>query len=319
VRLIDDLLDLSRISRGKVELRKERTDLAAVVQNALETSRPVIEQRGHELAVRLPPEPVFVEADVTRLSQVFANLLNNAAKYTEPGGRIALTVERRGKEVAVSVRDNGVGIPAHMLHQIFDMFTQVDRSLERSQGGLGIGLSIVKHLVDMHGGSIEANSQGPQQGSEFVVRLPAAAAVKAKPAPTAEGRAAPDRPSGRLRVLVADDNADSVSSLALMLEFLGHEVRTAQDGQEAVEAAEAFRPDAILLDIGMPKMSGYDACRRIREQPWGSGLCIAALTGWGQDEDKRRSREAGFDRHFVKPVEPAALETMLAGLRRQAV
>jgi signal transduction histidine kinase len=319
VRLIDDLLDLSRINRGKVELRKERVDVAVVVQNALETSRPILEQRGHELRVDLPPEPLFVEADVTRLSQVFSNLLNNAAKYTEPGGRIALTVERRGGEAAVGVRDNGVGIPAHMLLQIFDMFTQVDRSLERSQGGLGIGLSIVKHLVEMHGGTIEARSQGHKLGSEFVVRLPAAKPLDRKAPQDDAGQHEPALPRTHLRVLVADDNADSASSLALMLEILGHEVRTAQDGQEAVEAAEAFRPDVILLDIGMPRMNGYDACRRLREQPWGAGVFIAALTGWGQDEDKRRSREAGFDRHIVKPVEPAALEATLAGLRPQVV
>jgi signal transduction histidine kinase len=313
VRLIDDLLDLSRISRGKIELRRERIDLAAAVQSAVETSRPLIEQSGHALTLSLPAEPVFVDADVTRLAQVFANLLNNAAKYTQRGGGdIRLSVEPLGREVAVSVRDNGVGIPAPMLPQVFEMFTQVDRSLERTQGGLGIGLSIVKRLVEMHGGTVEAHSEGRGQGSEFVVRLPALTPAAEEPGPRSDG----EEPAGapvRRRILVADDNVDAAASLAMMLEFMGNEVRTAHDGVAAVEAAAAFRPDVILLDIGMPRLNGYDACRRIREQPWGRGIAIAALTGWGQEEDKRQSREAGFDHHLVKPVEPAALERLLAG------
>ncbi len=312
VRLIDDLLDLSRISRGKIELRRERIDLAAAVQSAVETSRPLIEQAGHALTLSLPAEPVFVDADVTRLAQVFANLLNNAAKYTQKGGgEIRLAVEPMDQEVAVSVKDNGVGIPAPMLPQIFEMFTQVDRSLERTQGGLGIGLSIVKRLVEMHGGTVEARSEGRGRGSEFVVRLPVLTPEVQEPGLRSDG----EEPAGapvRRRILVADDNVDSAASLAMLLEFMGNEVRTAHDGVEAVEAAAAFRPDVILLDIGMPRMNGYDACRRIREQPWGRGIAIAALTGWGQEEDKRQSREAGFDHHLVKPVEPAALEKLLA-------
>ena len=311
VRLIDDLLDLSRISLGKVELRRERVDLAAVVQSAVEISRPVIEQSGHELTLSLPPEPVPLEADVTRLAQVLANLLNNAAKYTERGGHIRLAVERRGGEVAVSVEDDGVGIPAPMLPRVFEMFTQVDRSLEKSQGGLGIGLSIVKRLVEMHGGTVEARSGGHGLGSEFVVHLPLPLLSPLQPQAPGSEREEAGAPARR-RVLVADDNADAAESLAMMLEIMGNEVRTANDGVEAVETAAAFRPDLILLDIGMPRLNGYDACRRIREQPWGGGIVIIALTGWGQDEDRRLSQEAGFDRHLVKPVEPAVLEQLLA-------
>jgi signal transduction histidine kinase len=314
VRLIDDLLDLSRISRGKVELRRERIALEAVVRSAMETSRPLIEKSGHRLTLDLPAEPLFVDADLTRLSQVVANLLNNAAKYTEPGGDIRLAVTGGEGGVTISVRDNGVGIPAPMLPQVFEMFTQVDRSLERSQGGLGIGLTLVKRLVEMHGGTVEARSGGHGLGSELLIRLPrlesAAAAAAERPF-----HAEPAAGFGfKRRILVADDNADSAASLEMMLEFMGNEVRTAHDGLQAVEAAAAFRPELILLDIGMPGMNGYDACREIRRQPWGRDAVIVALTGWGQDEDKRRSREAGFDQHLVKPVEPAALGGLLAAL-----
>ncbi len=310
VRLIDDLLDLSRISRGKIVLQREPADLGAVLQSALETSRPLIEQSGHHVDFDLPSAPIFVEADLTRLAQVFANLLNNAAKYTEKGGHIRIAVQPAGREVAVSVRDDGIGIPAAMLPRIFEMFTQVDRSLEKAHGGLGIGLSIVKRLVEMHGGTVEAHSPGPGLGSEFIVRLPVLPAVDETGRP-ANG----DEESGvptRRRILVADDNADAAESLATLLELYGNEVRTAQDGIEAVETAAELRPDVILLDIGMPRLNGYDACRRIREQPWGRDAVIIALTGWGQDDDKRRSLEAGFDHHLVKPVEPAALVSLLS-------
>jgi CheY-like chemotaxis protein len=316
VRLIDDLLDLSRISRGKVELRKERVDLATVLQNAVETSRPLIEQSGHRLTIHTPPESILVDADMTRLAQVFANLLNNAAKYTEKGGRIWVTVERQASRVAVSVKDTGVGIPTHLIPKVFEMFSQVDRSLEKSQGGLGIGLSIVKRLVEMHGGSVEARSEGHGMGSEFIVHLPALAATDRE-----SGR--PGKEKGRAgasalrRILVADDNEDSALTMAMMLKIMGNEVRTARDGVEAVELAEAFRPEVILLDIGMPRLNGYDACRRIREQSWGGGIVMVALTGWGQDEDKRRSEEAGFDHHMVKPVEPDTLDKLLASLQTE--
>jgi signal transduction histidine kinase len=318
IRLIDDLLDLSRVSRGKIDLRKERIALAAAVQSAVETSQPEIEQAGHRLHVHLPSEPVWVEADVTRLAQVIANLLNNAAKYTERGGRIDLHVERRGSEAVIRVQDNGVGIPASLLPQVFEMFTQVNRSLERSQSGLGIGLSLVKRIVEMHYGTVEARSAGHGHGSEFIVRLPALlppAAVRDAPPPQDDAQSSP---RGRRRILVADDNEDAAASLAMMLEILGNEVRTAQDGREAVDTAAAFRPDMIFLDIGMPRLNGYDACRQIRRQPWGESLFLIALTGWGQDEDKRRSEAAGFDRHLVKPVEPAALQELLAAVPRQS-
>ncbi len=312
VRLVDDLLDVSRISRGMLQLRKERLPLAAVVAHALEVCDVAVKQDGHQLAVTLPPEPVYVDADKTRLAQALCNLLTNAAKYSDPKSTITLTVAREGDEAVLRVKDAGVGIPAEMLPRVFDMFWQVDRSLEKAQGGLGVGLTIVKRLVELHGGRVEAHSEGPGKGSEFVIRVP----VVSVPAPerVEEGSGQPARTPARHRILVADDNADAAASLAMMLSLMGQEVRTAGDGLEAVEAAEAFRPDVILLDIGMPRLNGYDACRRIRQQPWAKDVLIIALTGWGQDEDKRRSQEAGFDRHFVKPVEPATLEKLLAGM-----
>jgi CheY-like chemotaxis protein/two-component sensor histidine kinase len=313
VRLIDDLLDLSRISRGKIELRRERVELASIVRSALEISQPIIQQAGHHLILTLPPDPIVVEADVTRLAQVFANLLNNAAKYTEKGGRIWFTVTCREEEVLVSVKDTGVGIPPQMLSKVFEMFAQVDKSLEKAQGGLGIGLSITKRLVEMHGGSVEANSRGPGQGSEFVVRLPLPEPAAPEPKPSDDKAEGVNSPVMR-RILVADDNEDSVASMALMLKILGNEVRTATDGLEAVEVAESFRPSLILLDIGMPKLNGYDACRNIRRQPWGADVVIVALTGWGQEDDKRRAREAGFNHHLVKPVGLDAIRKLLEEL-----
>jgi PAS domain S-box-containing protein len=310
VRLVDDLLDVSRISRGKLALRREQIELAAVLENAVETSRPVIEAAGVELSISVSHEPLYVDGDTTRLAQVFANLLNNAAKYSERGRRIQLAAQRQGSDVVVSVKDEGVGIPRAMLSTIFDLFTQVDRSLERSQGGLGIGLTLVKRLVQMHGGSVEARSEGRGRGSEFVVRLPAELPETKTAAPRGDDETANE--SRRCRVLVADDNADSARSLALMLKMMGNEVCTANDGQQAVDASERFQPDVVLLDIGMPKLNGYEACRRIREHPWGEKLTLVALTGWGQDEDKRRSLEAGFDHHLVKPVDRAALGALLA-------
>jgi PAS domain S-box-containing protein len=307
--LISDLMDLSRISRGKIVLQKARMPIAVAVRNAVDTSRPLVEQMGHELTLRLPDDPVYVDADDTRLTQIFANLLNNAAKYTERGGRIRLSVDRQGGEVVVCVADTGVGIPAHFLDRVFDMFAQVDRSLERAQGGLGIGLNIVKRLVEMHGGGVEAHSDGPGKGSTFLVRLPAAAAPAGGESGGGSRAAAPRR-----RILVVDDNRDGAVSLAEMLHLIGHDTRTAHDGLEAVAVAEAFRPDVILMDIGMPKLNGYDACRRIRDKKWGRGVILIAQTGWGQDEDKRKSHDAGFDFHVTKPVNPVELERILAGL-----
>ncbi|QEH35768.1 Autoinducer 2 sensor kinase/phosphatase LuxQ [Aquisphaera giovannonii] len=305
VRLVDDLLDVSRLSRQKMELRKERVLLADAVNAAVEATRPLMEAAGHELEVSLPPGPIFLDADPTRLSQVFSNLLSNSARYTEPGGRIRLAASRRGGEVAVSVRDNGIGIPREELAGIFEMFSQVDRSLERSHGGLGIGLALVKGLVEMHGGTVAAESEG--RGSTFTVRLPLGEAAGKAPA-----QAVADGDHGPRRVLIADDSRDGAESLAMMLRLLGDEVRTARDGIEAVELAGEFRPEVILMDVGMPRLNGLDATRRIREQDWGRGIAIIALTGWGQDGDRDRSREAGCDGHLVKPVDLPDLERALA-------
>jgi signal transduction histidine kinase len=315
VRLVDDLLDVSRISRGKLELRKARLDLAAVMTSAVEASRPLIEEMGHDLEIALPARPVAVEADFTRLAQVFITLLNNAAKYSDRGGRIRLAAERHGDEVRVSVRDTGIGIAADQLPRLFEMFSQVGSALERSQGGLGIGLSLVKRLVEMHGGRIEARSEGLGRGSEFVVRLPVDAEQPGGQAE--EGRREKGcEPKGALRILVVDDNRDGADSLSGLLAALGNDTCTAYDGAEAVAAAGEFRPDVILLDIGLPKLNGYEACRRIRQLPGGSGVVLIAQTGWGQEEDRQRTREAGFDRHLVKPVDPEELMQLLAGLPR---
>jgi CheY-like chemotaxis protein len=314
VRLIDDLMDVGRITRGKLALRKERVELATVIAAAVDTSRPLIEASSHELSLTVPDRPIYVDADPTRLAQVFSNLLNNAAKYTEPGGDIALIAERQGSDVVVTVRDNGIGIPPEMLPRVFEMFTQVDRSLERSQGGLGIGLSLVKGIVEMHGGSVEARSGHQGRGSEFVVRLPIVVAGTPQPTTGRAGPAAVDPAAGR-RILVVDDNEDSARSLARLLKMTGHEACTAHDGGKAVEVAEQHRPEVILLDIGLPVMNGYDVARAIRGRPWGGDVAIVALTGWGQDADRRRSKESGIDHHLVKPVDPAELERLLAELQ----
>lgn len=313
VRLIDDLLDVSRISRNKLELRREQVDLQDVVRSAVETSRPVIEQAGHELTIDMPAGATLVHGDVTRLAQVFSNLLNNAAKYTRPSGHIALSVERLQDDVLVKITDDGVGIPRHMLEEIFEMFTQVDRSLEKSHGGLGIGLTLVKRLVELHGGTVEARSAGPNMGSEFVVCLPRVLSTPDEQ-PADAGGDDMGRTSG-YRILVVDDNHDSALSLTMMLDFMNNVTRIAYNGLDALKIAAEFRPDIVLLDIGMPGMNGYDVARSIREQAWGSQAILIALTGWGQEEDRRRSREAGFDHHLLKPVEPGMLRTLLAGLK----
>ncbi len=313
VHVIDDLLDLSRIANGKIELRRGPIELAAAVQDAVEISRPLLDERAHRLTVTLPPRPVHVNGDRTRLAQVFTNLLTNSAKYTEPSGHIELTVEAQGSDVVVRVADDGVGIPKDKLDAIFEMFTQVEQCSERSQGGLGIGLNLVRGLVEMHGGRVEAHSDGPGKGSEFIVRLPALVSSGQRPLRGDDGTGDPQR-GAAYRILVVDDNTDGALTLAMMLRLMGHETRSAHDGQEALETAEAFRPDVILLDIGLPKLNGYQVARRIREQPWGAGVVLIAQTGWGHEEDKRRSKQAGFNFHMVKPVDPAALEKLLAGL-----
>jgi PAS domain S-box-containing protein len=313
-RLVDDLLDVSRITRGKIELRKERVELAAVIDSAVEASRPLIEKWGHELTVEVPPLPIHVEADPTRLAQVVSNLLNNAAKYTDQGGSIGLTAEQQGDDAVIRVKDTGAGIPSEMLHRIFDMFTQVDHTLERSEGGLGIGLTLVQQLVEMHGGAVEARSAGLGQGSEFVVRLPVAG--EAERSRTAAGETL--LASAACRILVVDDNRDAADSLGMLLRMIGNEVHTAYDGLEAVGAAATFQPDVIVLDIGLPKLNGYEAARQIRAQPGGAGRVLIALTGWGQEEDRLRSREAGFDHHITKPVEFSILKKLLAQVTASA-
>ena len=314
VRLVDDLLDVSRISRGKIELRRERVELAPVIHNAIETIRAVIESARHELTVILPPQPLYLHADAARLIQVFGNLLNNSSKYSEPQGHISLTAERQGNDAVVSVKDAGVGIPPNMLSKIFEMFTQIDTSLERARGGLGIGLTLVKRLVEMHGGSVSALSEGPGRGSEFVVRLPIMLETPKVPQPP-EPAVIESTSATLRRILVVDDNLDSATMLAMLLTLTGHETHTAHDGLAAVEAAATFKPDVVLLDIGLPKLNGYEAARKIRQQPLGKGMVLVALTGWGQEEDRRKSREAGFDGHMVKPVELDALMQLLAELR----
>ncbi|HKI21378.1 MAG TPA: response regulator, partial [Isosphaeraceae bacterium] len=319
VRLVDDLLDVSRINQNKLELRKEWVELAAVILRAVETSRPLIEAASHQLTVSVPPEPVLLDADPVRLAQAISNLLNNAAKYSERGGRIWLTAElanggrRPAREVLVRVRDTGVGIPPDMLPHIFEMFMQEERSLERSQGGLGIGLTLVQRLIQMHGGRVEARSEGAGKGSEFIVRLPVVIVPNPKGEHDGGGIRESARARVRRRILVVDDNRDSADSLAMMLKLLGDDVVTAHDGLAALERVSTFQPDVALLDLGMPKLNGYDAARLIRQQPCGQGLVLIAMTGWGQDEDIRRSREAGFDFHLVKPIELAALEKLIAG------
>lgn len=306
-RLIDDLLDIARITSNKLELRRQRVELAEVIHGAVQASRPLIAQSGQELTLALPARPIYLHADVVRLVQVFLNLINNAAKYTERGGYIRIAAEQQGGEVVTSVKDSGLGIPADKLPHLFDMFFQADRSLEKSHGGLGIGLSLVRQLVQLHGGRVEARSEGEGKGSEFIVRLPIAPEMPAfaNSSPSCDADAL--RTALARRLLIVDDNRDAADSLALLLQVEGNEVHTAYDGVAGVEAAERLRPDVILLDIGMPRLNGHDACRRIRSQPWGSGALLIALTGWGQEHDRKRSTDAGFDAHLVKPVDPITL------------
>ncbi len=310
-RLVDDLLDLSRVTRGKIVLRKQPVELLPIVEQAVEAARARYGSLDHELTVTLPTQPVYLSADPARLAQVIGNLLNNACKFTDPRGHIGLTVTRDGAQAIVRVRDDGIGIAAEQLPHLFTMFTQADTSLERTRDGLGIGLTLVKAVAEMHGGTVEARSDGLGRGSEFEVRLPVLEEASATIAPAAE-----DEPTTRVghRILIVDDNRDGADSLAMLLEAFGHETHQAHDGVEAIDAAERVRPDVMLLDIGLPKLNGYEVCRRIREQPWGEDLMIVALTGWGQDEDRQRSLDAGFDTHLVKPVDHALLMRMLASL-----
>jgi len=312
-RLIDDLLDIARITSNKLELRRERIELRDVLNAAVETSQPLIEQRGHELTVETSGEPIYLDGDVVRLVQVVSNLLNNAGKYTERGGRIWLTAAKEGNNAVVSVRDTGMGITPQVLPRIFEMFTQADRAMSGSPGGLGIGLTLVRRLVQMHGGTITVRSDGPGKGSEFIITLPMfdqelpAEVESVKPA-----REALPNKSAHVRILVVDDIHDSADSLGLLLELVGNEVRVVHDGQTAVEVANEFQPRVVLLDIGLPTLNGYEAARKIREQPWARQAVMIAVTGWGEDVDRQRSKQAGFDHHLVKPVDLDALTALLA-------
>ena len=317
VHLVDDLLDVSRISQGKVELRLAEVDVSAAILDAIETSRPLIDGAHHHLTTRLaPPRALQVRADRTRLGQIVANLLNNAAKYTPEGGHIRVFSERDGDWAVITVQDSGIGLGAEALTRVFDLFTQVDRSMERAQGGLGIGLALVKRLVEMHGGSVTAASEGPDLGCRFVVRLPLMLEPVEPPRPDASHPLAPRATDG-LRVLVVDDNVDSADSLSELMRLLGYEVSVARDGVEAVELAASWSPAVILMDIGMPRKSGLEAARAIREQAGDERPWLIALSGWGQAEDRRKSSEAGFDHHFVKPVDVESLIDLVRQLTQR--
>ncbi len=310
VRLLEDLLDMSRISYGKLELRRERVELSVIVNSALEASRPVIQAAGHELVVEMPPDPIVLDADAVRLAQVFSNLLNNASKFTTARGRIVFSVSREEGAVAVAVSDNGIGLSPESLHTIFDMFSQAHRG--GVQSGLGIGLALVKGLLDLHGATIEAASDGPGQGSRFTVRIP----LPEIPLELdATGALPAVQVSGTLKILVIDDVRDIADSISSLLRSMGYETRTAYGGDEGLAEAESFRPDVILLDIGMPGRDGHQVCREIRQQPWGASLFVIAITGWGQESDRRLSREAGFDEHLVKPVDVSKLVDLIEQAR----
>ncbi len=327
-RLIDDLLDISRISRGTIELRRARIELTSAVQHAVDAARTLVDEKVHTLTLTFPSQPVYLNADPTRFAQVVGNLLSNACKFTDKGGQIWLTVAvdevgdaKSGAHpssessllpamATIRVRDSGLGIAADQLIRIFEMFVQVDTSLGRPVSGLGIGLALVKSLVEMHGGSAEVNSAGIGQGSEFVVRMPILVERLTPLLPPAD----PPTAITSHRILVVDDNRDSARSLAMLLKFLGNKTQMAFDGLEAVEVAAKFLPEIVLLDIGMPRLNGYDACRKIREQPWGKSMVLVALTGWGEDEARQKSKDAGFDGHIVKPVDHAILAKLLAEL-----
>jgi len=313
-RLLDDMLDISRITRGVLELKRTRAELTSVIGAAIETARPMLDEKRHTLVLDLPTAPVQLEADVMRLAQVFSNLLINAAKYTDPGGRIQLRARPQGGDILVSVSDNGIGIPADMLPRVFNMFFQTQSALARAEGGLGVGLSLVRGLVRLHGGSVEARSEGPGRGTEFIVRLPVGPAA----ALSADAGAEADQISADagLKILVVDDNRDAADTCAMLLEAMGHHVQTAYTGRQALELARPFRPHALLLDIGLPDMDGYQLAEQVRTEPWGRGAVLIAVTGWGQEQDRQRAVAAGFDQHLVKPISAETVETLLQALAR---
>jgi len=317
-RLVDDLLDVSRITRGKITLTREPVELSTLITRAVETIQPLIQERDHELTLQIPPEALRVNGDATRLTQALGNVLGNAAKYTDRGGRIELSCSRQAAELEIRVRDNGIGIPGELLPRIFDLFTQLDRRSDYSLSGLGIGLALVRRLVEMHGGSIAAHSAGAGTGSEFVIRLPLLTDAELRPEDRAERPADDDEPPVSRRILLADDNADALESLATVLRLRGHEVYSAPNGAIAFETAVRHMPEVALLDIGMPLLDGYEVARRIRAEEWGKAITLVALTGWGQESDRRRSQEAGFDTHLVKPLDLEKLSALLARLPAHA-
>jgi CheY-like chemotaxis protein len=311
---VDDLLDVSRITRGKIELRRQRVDLGTMVRRTVEALQPLLDERGHRLRLALPPEPIALDADPTRLEQVLSNLLSNAVKYTPQRGTVDFQLAREENEAVIRLRDDGIGIRAEMLGRIFEPFTQADRLAERAQEGLGIGLTLVRSLVEMHGGRVSAASEGQGHGSEFVVRLPC---LPAEPRPAAAAEPPSRGRSSRRprRVLVVDDNVDSAESLAVLLEMAGHQVRTAHDGPSALAMAREYKPEIVLLDIGLPAgMDGYEVARRLRPDAGAGGVVLVALTGFGQDEDRRRAAQAGFDHHLVKPVDVGHLTELMGTL-----
>jgi PAS domain S-box-containing protein len=311
--LVDDLLEVSRVITGRIQLHQERLEMRGIVERAIESARPLIDRHQHELSVSLPAEPLWLRADPTRLEQIIVNLLNNAAKYTDEGGQIWLTAQQEGSEVVLRVRDTGVGIAPELLPRIFDLFTQADRTLDRSQGGLGIGLSLVQRIVELHGGTVEAHSRGLGHGSEFIVRLPALSLATKLIAPL-ETAKQPVQPS---RILVVDDNIEAADVLVMMLQMFGHEAQAAYSGQTALEMAVQYQPNVVLLDIGLPKMDGYEVARHLRQHPQTKEVWVIALTGYGQDSDRQRTQETGFDYHLVKPVDPRKLRDLLATLAKQ--
>jgi CheY-like chemotaxis protein len=321
-RLVDDLLDVSRITRGKINLSKEVIEVSTLVARTVETVQPLFEEYGHTLTVDVPAGVLAVLGDPTRLTQALGNVLGNAAKYTDRGGRIGISATQRDAEVEIRIRDNGIGIAPELLPVIFNLFTQLDRTSGRPQSGLGIGLALVKRLVEMHGGSVTAHSDGLGRGSEFTIRLPlfirepdrAGLSLQTFSELEQSMTNLEGTPRTQRRILVADDNNDALESLATLLQLSGHEVYTAANGAVALESAEQHRPEVALLDIGMPKLDGYEVARRIRAQPWGQRITLVALTGWGQDSDRRRSQEAGFDSHLVKPLDLDKLTELLAAL-----
>jgi CheY-like chemotaxis protein len=312
-RLVNDLLDASRISRGKIELRRARVPLGPIIEEAIETVRPLLAMFEHTLTTTLPPEALYIDGDAGRLSQVVGNLLTNAAKFTDKGGRIWLSAEREGDEAVIRVRDDGIGIAPEHLQTLFDMFVQVDTAIERSRDGLGIGLTLVKTLVELHGGTVQVHSAGPGCGSEFTVRLAAVSAAAETHGIDRREPAVGD--SIPRRVLVVDDSLDAAESLAMLLAFEGHETHKAHDGADAVRTAERVRPDIVLMDIGLPILNGYEACRRIRSQAWGVPITMVAITGWGQEDDREQSNAAGFDLHLLKPVDHDELLRVVGSAR----